>query len=451
MNNAEVDDQIASDGGSIDPSSTVPPSTSKCHPIRRVLGGGISSLHLDRARFQRHLGSVPVPVRGPRWSGREPSLEDPPRAVIRPTIHTRVRHRAPGHEARERPGRRVRGLEDRRLWHSCGDVDGWDGRRRVANLAPEHARRKLLLEGRTEGQHPGDEESTLGSRGRRRSSISESRDFAVQACREGGGHVRVRRLERQAELPAYPSCSLGIILLEVALKIDPPTGELCLGRGYRPYTDLSEGGEAWIKLRNDDFSDVLPHFILRGERPVPNGEINESTRQKVLSPQLVDVVKALMQSNAEERCTNDDLLVLGPIRRMRRMQRINPVRQERKSSSEGVRSSLLGKGQVKEKVDGRTVILPALAPQPEEWLAYILGEDNSRRSEEGRLSGDGSWRSGRSSLESAVWASGGSGVGRVQSIKWSASPVMRRNVELREEKARREASELKRRENGWKI
>jgi len=71
-------------------------------------------------------------------------------------------------------------------------------------------------------------------------------------------------------------------------------------------------GEGWVKLRNDDFSDLPEHYRSRGQ--------NGDSGLPEISDVLMRTIQATMASQPEERMTLDEVMELGPVRRMRVMQ-----------------------------------------------------------------------------------------------------------------------------------
>ncbi|CAK9781974.1 hypothetical protein CC85DRAFT_276975 [Cutaneotrichosporon oleaginosum] len=136
--------------------------------------------------------------------------------------------------------------------------------------------------------------------------------------------------------PAPPAdiYSLGIMTLEAALSVELPSN-----------------GEAWIKLRHDDFSDLDNQYALRGG-PKPD-VIPGEPPTPVVSMALVSTIQHMMASNPAQRMTLAELLSLVPLRRAQEAMA--------RGREEG--------GLLRGRIAG-----PALAEEDDEWTAYVLGE-----------------------------------------------------------------------------
>lgn len=75
---------------------------------------------------------------------------------------------------------------------------------------------------------------------------------------------------------------------------------------------LPSNGEAWVKLRSDDFSDLDEHYVLRSEM----GDTSAGSGLPVLSNELVSVIKGLMRSSPLERTTLAELDEMEVMRRL---------------------------------------------------------------------------------------------------------------------------------------
>ncbi|KIR68063.1 WEE/WEE-UNCLASSIFIED protein kinase, partial [Cryptococcus bacillisporus CA1873] len=119
--------------------------------------------------------------------------------------------------------------------------------------------------------------------------------------------------------------SLGILLLEAALNVVLPSN-----------------GDAWVQLRNDDFSDLNGIYIPRScsaSSPSRNPPLDDPN-MPVLSDDLLTVIKGLMRSNPDRRWTLADIWRHPVVKR--------------------VRASERGK---------------ALVEESDEWLKRVLGEE----------------------------------------------------------------------------
>ncbi|KAL1407790.1 mitosis inhibitor protein kinase swe1 [Vanrija albida] len=102
--------------------------------------------------------------------------------------------------------------------------------------------------------------------------------------------------------------SLGILVLEAALNVTLPSN-----------------GEAWVKLRNDDFTDLDDHYVLRGAT-APSASNTPSSwptsaagdpPTPVVSNVLLATIRQLMYSSPAARMTLSELDELGPMVRAR--------------------------------------------------------------------------------------------------------------------------------------
>lgn len=131
--------------------------------------------------------------------------------------------------------------------------------------------------------------------------------------------------------PAADMFSLGIMTLEAALNVVLPSN-----------------GDAWVKLRNDDFSDIEEHFIIRGQQHNHNGTdmfefISEAPIPTVSIP-LINTIKHMMAADPSVRMTQEQLGLLAPLKRARTAM---------------YDESLAG---------------PALVEEEDGWVAYLLEE-----------------------------------------------------------------------------
>ncbi|KAK8854579.1 hypothetical protein IAR55_003318 [Kwoniella newhampshirensis] len=118
--------------------------------------------------------------------------------------------------------------------------------------------------------------------------------------------------------------SLGIMILEAALNVVLPSN-----------------GDGWVKLRNDDFSDLVEHYYPRQislRRGLEQSQGDSSA--PILSDEILSVIKAMMRSVPEERWSLEDVRRYDVVIR------------------------------VKECARGE-----ALVEENEKWLAGVLGED----------------------------------------------------------------------------
>ncbi|WWC90462.1 uncharacterized protein L201_005397 [Kwoniella dendrophila CBS 6074] len=90
--------------------------------------------------------------------------------------------------------------------------------------------------------------------------------------------------------------SLGMVILESAVNIVLPSN-----------------GDGWIKLRNDDFSDLTEHYRLRNTSTF-NLTSPETESLPILSKDLLDVIKGLMKSDPSERWELEDIWNNGIIK-----------------------------------------------------------------------------------------------------------------------------------------
>lgn len=93
-------------------------------------------------------------------------------------------------------------------------------------------------------------------------------------------------------------CSLGILLLEAALNVVLPSN-----------------GEAWVKLRSDDFSDIEDHYVLRDEHKTEG--TGDVAALPVLSADVVNTIKGLMRASPAERTTLAEVEEMKVVQRLR--------------------------------------------------------------------------------------------------------------------------------------
>ncbi|BEJ15626.1 hypothetical protein CspHIS471_0502310 [Cutaneotrichosporon sp. HIS471] len=136
--------------------------------------------------------------------------------------------------------------------------------------------------------------------------------------------------------PAPPAdvYSLGIMTLEAALSVELPSN-----------------GEAWIKLRHDDFSDLEDQYAIRGG-PKPD-VVPGVPPTPVVSAELIKTIGHMMASNPEQRMTLAEALAVAPLRR----------------AQEAMERGRAEGGLLRGRIAG-----PALAEEADEWTAYVLGE-----------------------------------------------------------------------------
>lgn len=85
---------------------------------------------------------------------------------------------------------------------------------------------------------------------------------------------------------------LGILLLEAAVNVVLPPN-----------------GDAWVKLRNDDFSDLSEHYTAReGWSPADRHENAEGEPLPVLSERLLAVIKGMMVSDPAKRMNLEEVM-----------------------------------------------------------------------------------------------------------------------------------------------
>jgi mitosis inhibitor protein kinase SWE1 len=87
--------------------------------------------------------------------------------------------------------------------------------------------------------------------------------------------------------------SLGIMLLEASTNIVLPSN-----------------GDRWVKLRNDDFSDLDEHYVIRGQR-TPPGEV-----LPVISVGMLETIKGMMRADPARRMTLQAVRSLTPLIRV---------------------------------------------------------------------------------------------------------------------------------------
>ncbi|WVN86162.1 uncharacterized protein L203_101323 [Cryptococcus depauperatus CBS 7841] len=117
--------------------------------------------------------------------------------------------------------------------------------------------------------------------------------------------------------------SLGILLLEAALNIVLPSN-----------------GDAWVQLRNDNFSDLKGNFVPRSEHlSLTRTSSLLDSSIPVLSDDILQIIKSMMKSNPDERWSVEDVWHFPVVAR---------IREETRAK--------------------------ALVEENEEWLRKILGE-----------------------------------------------------------------------------
>ncbi|ODN83545.1 hypothetical protein L202_01667 [Cryptococcus amylolentus CBS 6039] len=117
--------------------------------------------------------------------------------------------------------------------------------------------------------------------------------------------------------------SLGLLLLEAALNVVLPSN-----------------GDAWVQLRNDDFSDLKGIYVPRSvTSSPPHNPPADDPNMPVLSGDILMVIKGMMKSNPDRRWGLEDVWSYPVVQKVRGMER--------------------GK---------------ALVEESEEWLKKILGE-----------------------------------------------------------------------------
>lgn len=85
--------------------------------------------------------------------------------------------------------------------------------------------------------------------------------------------------------------SLGILILEAALNVCLPSN-----------------GDAWVKLRSDDYSDLDEHYVQREH-------VVGATELPVVSGRLLTTIKQMMLSSPQWRIKLDEVLALEPVAR----------------------------------------------------------------------------------------------------------------------------------------
>ncbi|KAL7422403.1 mitosis inhibitor protein kinase swe1 [Cryptotrichosporon argae] len=152
--------------------------------------------------------------------------------------------------------------------------------------------------------------------------------------------------EQQPGAPA-DVFSLGILVLEAALNVVLPPN-----------------GDGWVKLRNDDFSDLAMHYVVRDTRAkaaaaaatpataVPATDTNAVADTDVLpvvSDELMALIRDMMRSDPEARATLEEVRERAVVRRV---------------------EDAMGAGESEQWRAG-----PALVDEPDEFLAWALGSD----------------------------------------------------------------------------
>jgi mitosis inhibitor protein kinase SWE1 len=109
-------------------------------------------------------------------------------------------------------------------------------------------------------------------------------------------------------------------------------------RGPRADGGLVDG-DAWIKLRNDDFSDLEEHYIVRDA-------INDTPRDgpevvPVLSNALVGIMKSTMKSKPTNRMTLGEMSEVSAMRRLQSMNKEGRLRAALIEEDEGFLREIL--------------------------------------------------------------------------------------------------------------
>jgi len=115
------------------------------------------------------------------------------------------------------------------------------------------------------------------------------------------------------------------MILEAAVNVVLPSSEYSRRRSYCQILINGKDGEAWIKLRNDDFSDLNEHYRSRGQTQQPNQE-DEVVPE--LSTQLINIIKGMMRSDPGRRMTLGGLSgseVMVHLRAMKEDDRLKPA------------------------------------------------------------------------------------------------------------------------------
>lgn len=98
--------------------------------------------------------------------------------------------------------------------------------------------------------------------------------------------------------------SLGIMVLEAALNVVLPSN-----------------GDGWVKLRNDDFSDLAEHYIARARE---DAKLVADDGRPVVSDNLLSCIKGMMAPDPAKRWTVDD------VRGMKEMKAATALMEEKK-------------------------------------------------------------------------------------------------------------------------
>lgn len=68
-------------------------------------------------------------------------------------------------------------------------------------------------------------------------------------------------------------------------------------------------GDGWVKLRSDDFSDLTEHYQPRGQ--------SDALGLPEVSKVLLETIKGMMSSRPYDRMTLDEVMTVGPVRRLK--------------------------------------------------------------------------------------------------------------------------------------
>lgn len=119
-------------------------------------------------------------------------------------------------------------------------------------------------------------------------------------------------------------------------------------------------GDAWVKLRNDDFSDIEEHYVERGKDAIAaiDATLPGDPPPVIVSGVLVDTIKRMMASDPAERMPLADLMGLFPVVRVRAAMDLNDT-------------NVLG---ARTKKSGGWRARPALTDEQAGWLEHILAE-----------------------------------------------------------------------------
>lgn len=119
-------------------------------------------------------------------------------------------------------------------------------------------------------------------------------------------------------------------------------------------TTLTSDGDAWVKLRDDDYSDIDDHYVERGKDDVLAFAATApgDPPPPVVSGVLVNAIKRMMASSPLERMTLAELGALDPMTRARAAMSTDT----NEPGGTGWRAG------------------PALADEDNGWIEYVLGE-----------------------------------------------------------------------------